>query len=118
MSKDSDQIENANRIEMLKLMYDRYKHITTLASGSLVITASFYDKIFTPNNVKQAAIIIVCFLLSIITSTTAMNITINQIPRDLKTTLWHRFFILTHYFIPEIFFSVGVFFLAFSIITK
>ena len=115
MSKENEQIENSNRLEMLKLMYDRYKHLTTMASGCLLITASFYERIFTPKNVSAVPYIVVCFLITIAMCITAMKLIIQQIPGNNQATRGDRVFAFLHYFIPETAFATGLGLLAFAV---
>ena len=59
--------------ESFKLLFEVYKHITTLSSGTIVILTTFLDKIFKyPKLTHLIAISIACFLLSLITSLPVM----------------------------------------------
>lgn len=72
-SNDLTKEEKAER-EALKLQFDVYKHITTLSSGSIVLTCTFIEKFFkTPRFLALMIVSLVSFFLSIILSIYAMN---------------------------------------------
>lgn len=72
-SKDLTKEEKAER-EALKLQFDVYKHITTLSSGSVILTCTFLEKFFkTPRFLALMIVSLGCFFFSIIFSIYAMN---------------------------------------------
>jgi hypothetical protein len=55
--------------EAIKMLFEVYKHLTTLSSGSIVIICTFLEKFFkTPKSLHFVTSALVCFLLSIIGS--------------------------------------------------
>ena len=59
--------------ESFKLLFEVYKHITTLSSGTIIILTTFLEKLFrTPKAVHLVPISMSCFLLSIIFSLSTM----------------------------------------------
>jgi hypothetical protein len=61
--------EQKSQQESFKLLFEVYKHITTLSSGTILILTTFLEKLF--KNPKAAQLVpfsISCFLLSIIFS--------------------------------------------------
>jgi hypothetical protein len=55
--------------ESFKLLFDVYKHITTLSSGTILILVTFLEKLFkNPKAVQLIPLSISCYLLSIIFS--------------------------------------------------
>jgi NADH:ubiquinone oxidoreductase subunit 3 (subunit A) len=53
----------ASALETNKLDIDVYKHLTTLSTGSIVLTASFLDRVKPNSSLKLAIPIAVVFLL-------------------------------------------------------
>lgn len=68
--KDSDlTAEQKARQEALKLLFEVYKHTTTLSTGSILLLATFLEKLFkSPKEVSLVTISLICFLVAVITS--------------------------------------------------
>lgn len=61
--------EQKARQESLKLLFEVYKHTTTLSTGSIVLLATFLEKLFkSPKEVNLVTASLICFLVSVITS--------------------------------------------------
>ncbi|MFN2393643.1 MAG: hypothetical protein ABR566_16970, partial [Pyrinomonadaceae bacterium] len=61
--------------ESIKIIYDLFKHITTLATGILLILITFLEKLFQNPSVKSlVSISFVCFIISIISALVTMAI--------------------------------------------
>ena len=61
--------EQKARQESLKLLFEVYKHTTTLSTGSIVLLATFLEKLFkSPKVVNFVTASLICFLVSVITS--------------------------------------------------
>ena len=60
---------HAERFERMKTLYDLSKHITTLSSGSLLLIATFVDKVFKTPSLKWVLVIcLICFVVCVGTS--------------------------------------------------
>lgn len=65
--------DHKDRIDRMKLLFDLNKHITTLATGTLLLMAGLYERVFkTPMWKLLAAITFVLFAVSVICSVIAM----------------------------------------------
>src|SRR5262245_33583424 len=65
--------EKAER-EAIKLLFEVYKHLTTLSSGSIVIICTFLEKFFKkPETLPVIIGSLLCFLLSILWSIYVMS---------------------------------------------
>lgn len=61
--------EQKSRQEALKQLFEVYKHATTLSTGSIVLLATFLEKLFkSPKEVNLVTISLVSFIVSVITS--------------------------------------------------
>jgi len=61
--------EQKARQESLKLLFEVYKHTSTLSTGSIVLSATFLEKLFkSPKEVNLVTISLVCLLASVIAS--------------------------------------------------
>ncbi len=66
--------------ESWKLRYDTYKHLTTLSTGSILLLATFLEKLFVRPVWKGLVIAAFClFFLSILLSFFLMNILVSFI---------------------------------------
>lgn len=64
---------HADRLDRMKLLYDLSKHITTLATGTLLLMTGLFEKVFkTPVWKSLAQYSIVLFAASIVASVVAM----------------------------------------------
>ncbi len=60
-------------LESKKLEYDTYKHLTTLSTGSIILLATFVEKLFdAPEWSILAPVAIGFFMLSVVSSVTSM----------------------------------------------
>jgi hypothetical protein len=99
--------------ESLKLLFEVYKHLTTLSSGSIIIICTFLEKFFkTPKSLHLITGSLICFLVSIIGSVyvmphLAMEQNVNQSDRKAGNKLLRRL-----EFISSLSFVLGVILLA------
>jgi uncharacterized membrane protein YidH (DUF202 family) len=64
---------HADRVERMKLMYDLSKHITTLSTGTLLLMAGLFDKVFKlPVWTPLAGASVLCFALCVVCCVIAM----------------------------------------------
>lgn len=78
-SKQYTKQEKATE-ESIKLLYDLFKHITTLSTGILLILIAFLEKLFQNPTAKfLVAISFACFTITIISSLITMAIFIQGI---------------------------------------
>jgi hypothetical protein len=55
--------------ESNKLLFDVYKHITTLSSGSIVLLTAFLEKLFkSPKEAELVVLSLACLFISMVTS--------------------------------------------------
>jgi len=66
---DHLQFDNFSE-EGYKLLYDTFKHMTTLSTGSIIILATFLDKFFS--NPEWKILISIAFILFIVSMVTAV----------------------------------------------
>jgi hypothetical protein len=67
--------DKVGKIEQFKLWVDYYKHLTTLSTGSIVLMATFMEKLFSQPRWKASVIIaLLGFLFSILGSVLVMSI--------------------------------------------
>jgi len=65
--------EHKERFERMKLLFDLNKHITTLATGTLLLMAGLYERVFkTPVWKALAAFTFILFAATVICSVIAM----------------------------------------------
>lgn len=65
--------EHKDRFERMKLLFDLNKHITTLATGTLLLMAGLYERVFkTPVWKELAAFTFILFAATVICSVIAM----------------------------------------------
>lgn len=73
-------IKQAASQEGNKLIYDAYKHLTTLNTGSIVLIATFSERIFKEATWKPlVGVALVMFVLSMITAFLSMGIVAQKI---------------------------------------
>ena len=71
-SKEYTKQEKATE-ESIKLIYDLFKHITTLATGIILILVTFLEKLFqNPSGKFLVSISFVCFIISIFSALVTM----------------------------------------------
>jgi len=73
------EILNSSR-ESHKLVYDIFKHITTLASGTIIVLATFIEKVFkTPVWIPLVVITFVGLILAVASALAAMTFMAKQV---------------------------------------
>ncbi len=80
--EESKQYTNQEKAteESIKLLYDLFKHITTLSTGILLILIAFLEKLFqTPTAKFLVGISFACFTITIIFSLITMAVMIQGI---------------------------------------
>lgn len=71
------------QIEAHKLIFDLFKHLTTLSSGSVVLFAVLLDKAFpNPERKWLVGVAVVSFMVSVVCSTFMMFITATTTTRE------------------------------------
>ena len=76
-------------IERYKSLFDYIKHLTTLSTGSVVVLATFLEKIFqTPQWKQLAAISIFCFTASVIASIITYTFYFLSFPTGKPVPIW------------------------------
>lgn len=82
--------EQKARQESVKLLFEVFKHTTTLSTGSIILLATFLEKLFkSPREVNLVMVSLICFLVSVITSWImmahlAVELQINRTPTRLN----------------------------------
>ena len=62
----SDEQRHRDRIDGLKLFFELLKHVTTLATGSIVVVATFVDRVFREPKFKVFfGASLICFLVAL-----------------------------------------------------
>jgi hypothetical protein len=65
--------DHKDHFERMKLLFDLGKHITTLATGTMLLMAGFYERVFKfPAWKLVAAGSFICFALAVLCSVVAM----------------------------------------------
>jgi hypothetical protein len=65
--------DHKDRFERMKLLFDLNKHITTLATGTMLLMAGFYERVFkSPTWKELAAATFVLFAATVLCSVLAM----------------------------------------------
>lgn len=107
-------VEEAAQQEGNKLLYDALKHLTSLNTGSIVILATFLEKLFRNAHWKPLVVVaFVSFILSIISAFISMGATANRVYYHGKLDegperfhMWTAMFSLGLFLIGVITFSV------------
>ncbi len=108
-----NQAENQARFEADKLRYDLFKHITTLNTGSILITGGLVKNIFNePNYIYLLLLSFLFFFISIISSLWGMIIKTHQI--QIAHPLSNKFVIFLAHFVSRI--CIPAFVLGFSFV--
>jgi uncharacterized protein with PQ loop repeat len=77
------------QIERYKSLFEYIKHLTTLSTGSVVVLATFLEKIFSIPQWKQlAAISIFCFTASVIASIVTYTFYFLNFPTGKPVLTW------------------------------
>ncbi len=72
-SEKKVELDETAKRESLKLLFEVYKHLTTLSSASIVVICTFLEKIFkTPKCIYLVIGSLICFLISIVLSVYVM----------------------------------------------
>lgn len=103
--------EEVRRLEAWKLEHDFLKHLTTLSTGSIVLTVGLLEKLFTSPEWKAlVAVSVVAFAVSILSAILVKVQIISQIygampPTDSKGISW---FVMIPTMTAFVAFAVGV----------
>ena len=74
---------HVSRSEHFKAIFDHLKHVSTLATGSILLIATFLEKLFKqPNHPGLVTFAVASFLISVIASTAAYGAFVLNFPRD------------------------------------
>ena len=74
---------HVSRSDHFKAIFDHLKHISTLATGSILLLATFLEKLFRqPNHPGLVSFAIAAFLVSVVASIVAYGSFVMNFPRD------------------------------------
>ena len=87
-----DSKPGEQRIERYKLIFDYLKHLTTLSTGSIVIMATFLDKLLkAPEWPFLAIVSIIGFLIAVVFSVMTHTLFLVDLPvRAFPTKEWEK----------------------------
>lgn len=85
---DMDQ-PNLNKLEHTKLYLEYLRHLTTLSTGSIILIATFLEKLFS-NPLWKAAVVVslVGFMISVLSSVVVYTVTIWFYLEDSVSSDW------------------------------
>jgi ABC-type Fe3+-siderophore transport system permease subunit len=102
--------EQKARQESLKLLFEVYKHITTLSTGAIVIIATLLEKLFkSPQEVYLVATAVSFFLAAVVSSLIMMAHLAVEQQLNRKINLLDRIAKRALYIMSPLFFCLGVF---------
>jgi hypothetical protein len=93
MDLDQKTMEGASKemyaVEYYKATQDYFKHLTTLSTGSIVLIATFLDRVFAQPKGKFLAILsIIGFVISVIACVIEQTITLMDKPGAKRMVWW------------------------------
>lgn len=120
---DSQMTEKAaspenSRLEFHKAFYDYLKHLSTLATGSIVLLAAILEKLFAQPSWKPLVVISIGgFLVTVVSSVLAYSLMVLNFPRPgINSKRWEGNVVFWAMVVTWISFVAGVFSLAVFIV--
>ena len=113
----NDSDNEKKKTEMIKLVFDLLKHVTTLSSGSILLILAISEKIFVGKNFPKLLLIAPClFIISIVAALMSM-VVISFMSGQKKTSMIELAIFSWGFVVSALAFAIGMFFILAVLLT-